>query len=366
MPFTGVTPSNDPRETTVGIIGLHPSTGDPVIVACGLIPVADENEELQVRQVFFDALISALALLVTSIILVAVEGSLGRPDPETNENPAGADDSRIAMAIDNGEDLAAIDGSLDAAAALEDSNSITALAGSSSVEGAGAFEAALALPVIELVLALLLLPVMTIGLLWKNRSAVSMSGWWASLVTVLVFAHVLALGLGEHLQTRFRGGLTAAYLAHAFVAALGWSRLAIALRSLSSNASFFLFAKSHVLDLHAEVLLEMERMEQRRAAGLDEGGADGEAGGDGDDADSDDDGEDNGTYKKKGTDAAAQWLGATDSEDEDEDKDGKGSSRGKGRAGGTGTGISGAQEEDDLAAAMAIRLAAARKDMESK
>lgn len=44
-PFEGVTPDNDPRETTVGSIGIHPSSGDPVILACGLIPVADEKEE---------------------------------------------------------------------------------------------------------------------------------------------------------------------------------------------------------------------------------------------------------------------------------------------------------------------------------
>lgn len=287
---------------------------------------------------------------------------MGRPDPVSNENPAGADDSAIARAIDSGEDLTAVDGSLDAAAALEDSNSITSLASTSSVEEAGAFEAALALPVIELVLALLLLPVMTCGLLNKNRSIVSFSGWWATLVAAAVFAHVLALGLAEHLQARFSGGLTAAYLAHAFVAALGWTRLAIALRSLTSNASFFLFAKAHVLDLHSEVLLEMERMEQRRAAGLDEGGADGDAAGEegGGEGGSEDEDE-KGRYKKKRTDAAAQWLDATDSEDEDEDEGG-----GNGKSKSRRASITAAQEEGDLAAAMALRLAAAKKDMESK
>lgn len=224
------------------LAGIHPSTGAPIIMACGCVPVQTETEETEVRSTLSGVVLAGTCLALVNLVLATVEGVLGA---EAEAQRAEAQRSGVAARLE--------------AQGLQSSSTSSALAAVLGAFGADAWQMAVAMAVITGSLAVLAVPLTVTALVRKSRRLTRVAQVFAALTTALTLLVILGLGAAGHLATRDNAALSALYIVQGVLVTVTLGNVAMRLQGLAGEASFWLFAKTHAIDLNTEVMLELER-----------------------------------------------------------------------------------------------------------
>ena len=213
----------------------------PVILACGCVPVETEEEEAEVRAPLGRVLLGGIILVVVNLAIVALEADLG-VQAETARAAAVTSGAQARL---EAEGLSAVS-----------SSTLAAVLGAF---GTDAWVAAVALAVLTGALSALTIPLTITALVRKSLRLTRLAQGFTTFTTVLILLVILSLGGAGHLATRDNAGLTGLYMAQGGVAAWAFGDVAIRLEALLKDPKFWLFAKTHAIDLNTEVMLELEK-----------------------------------------------------------------------------------------------------------
>jgi hypothetical protein len=227
--------------------GIHPSSGDPIILACGCVPVQTEDEEDEVRSSLAGVIQAGVFLVSINIAIGTVEAVLGAQAEQLRQD-----------AIANGA-VARLQ-----AQGFVDSSTDSLLAAALGAFGTDSWQAAVTMAFLTAIMALLCVPLTVVALVRKSRRLTRIAQTFAGLTTALVLLVILSLGASGHLATRNNVGLTALYVAQGLLVCWTLGRVGLRLESLSSEVDFWLFARIHTIDLNVEVMLEMERRREEQ------------------------------------------------------------------------------------------------------
>jgi len=255
--------------------GIHPSSGEPLILACGCVPVQTESEEQEVRSSLSGVVIAGTLLALLNVVIATTEGILGA---EADTARRIARETGLAARLE--------------AQGLGTSSGGSAIAAVLGAFGADSWQLAVTMAAVTGAMAVFAVPLTVTALVRKSRRLTRMAQTFAALTTALTLLVILGLGAAGHLATRDNAALSALYVAQGVLVSMSLGSVALRLEGLAGEPTFWLFAKTHAIDLNTEVMLELERRRdeeedriRRALAGEGSGEDDDEDGGSGRDGD---------------------------------------------------------------------------------